>query len=108
MPLEEAVLTFRYGSGALGGDGANYAVRVNGRTVWHAYRPERRTGPDEGLKPEEAEIDLAEYAARTVVLELVTDGHASPILDRAVWHRPRLRRKEGEPGGGPVLPGLEF
>lgn len=105
MPIDKAALTFQYGSEATNGDGANYYVRVNGQTIWQAYREEGqgegKKKPKAKPKPEEAEIDLSAYLLKTIVIELATDGHRSAVQDQAVWHQPKLKAKEK--GGGPDL-----
>jgi len=94
MPMDRSVLTFKYGSGAAGGDGANYYVRVNGKTVWHEYREEEKAKGKAGPKPEEAEINLSAYIMKTIVLEFATDGHLSGVKDQAAWVQPKLKAKE--------------
>ena len=94
MPMDRAVLTFKYGSGADGGDGANYYVRVNGKTIWHQYREEKKVQGKAGLKPDEAEVDLSRYIMKTIVLEFATDGHRSGVQDQAAWIQPKFKAKE--------------
>lgn len=96
---DQLYLQFLYGSMHPFGDGANYAVRVNGRTVWKRYRPEQ--GKPDPKDPSVAtsiplsrgQVNLQPYAGQTVVLELVSDGNLTGVSEKIIWHRPRLSAK---------------
>jgi hypothetical protein len=112
-------LVFRYGTKHAYGDGANYMVRVNGRTCWKRYRPQvsgETTEAGEPLAPKikTGAIDLSDFEGEVVVLELVVDGHGVGTSETIAWHRPTLKSKipgnaeTDDEVGGPVLPGGEL
>jgi len=96
---EQVYLQFGYGSGHPYGDGANYRVRINGKTVWKRHRSESgERDPKQPDKPIPKEIQrgqagLKDYAGKTVVLELVSDGHRTSVSESIRWHNPRLSMK---------------
>jgi hypothetical protein len=93
---DQLFLQFGYGSGHPHGDGANYQVRVNGRTVWKRYRPEQgRPDAAKGNEPapvplQRGQVNLKPWAGQTVVLELVSDGNRTSVSEVIAWHNPRL------------------
>lgn len=97
--IHRSYLVFQYGSGHPYGDGANYFVRVNGRTVWKRYRPEQ--GPRNPQKPGEpvpiplttGAVSLEKYAGQTIVLELAADGNRTGVSESIKWHGVRLESK---------------
>jgi hypothetical protein len=96
LPKEAAWLVFQYGSGHPHGDGSNYAIRVNGKTVWKRYRPESSGFVDEKGEPrpvplKTGAVDLGDYAGQTVVLELVVNGNHSGVSESSRWTRPMLK-----------------
>ncbi|OPZ31754.1 MAG: hypothetical protein BWZ02_00003 [Lentisphaerae bacterium ADurb.BinA184] len=115
---DQIFLQFSYGSQHPYGDGANYSVRVNGRTVWKRYRPEQgKTDPKNPAAPQPLPLDrgqasLREYAGKVVVLELVADGNRSSVSESIHWHSPRLsttpdhtaKTDDAEGGGVPEQP----
>jgi hypothetical protein len=95
LPKEPVALSFRYGGEHAYGDGGNYMVRVNGKTLWKKYRAEVPTDPkdQETHKPIPAtpdRVDLSAYAGQTIVIELAANGHYSGGSNVIAWSDPRL------------------
>jgi hypothetical protein len=97
LPKTPLRCMFTYGAAHGYGDGANYMVRVNGRTLWKKYFNETADDPKDaaahkGRPPIADAVDLSAYAGQTVVLELATNGHYSGGSDIMRWTEPRLDR----------------
>ena len=95
LPKEPLRCAFHYGAEHGYGDGANYMVRINGKTLWKRYFNETADDPKDAQahKPRSAiadTIDLSAYAGQTIVLELATNGHYSAGSDIMRWRTPRL------------------
>ena len=108
LPLERGELLFRYGSEHAYGDGANYMVRVNGRTLWKEYRREvprnpRAAAEHVSIPAEIGLVELEDYWGQTVVLELTVNGHHSAVSDVAGWRDVKLRKPEDEEGEDEAL-----
>jgi hypothetical protein len=95
LPKTPLRCAFTYGASHGYGDGANYMVRVNGRTLWKKYFNETADDPKDaavhkGRPPIADTVDLSAYAGQTIVLELATNGHYSAGSDIMRWAEPRL------------------
>ncbi len=94
---DTAFLVFQYGSQHAFGDGADYRVRVNGREIWHRYRPETKpnlvdkSGQSLPVPLQTGAVSLTRFAGQTVVLELAADGHGTSVSEVVRWHRPHLQ-----------------
>jgi hypothetical protein len=95
LPKTPLRCAFAYGAAHGYGDGANYMVRVNGRTLWKRYFNETADDPKDaavhkGRPPITDAVDLSAFAGQTIVLELATNGHYSAGSDIMRWAEPRL------------------
>jgi hypothetical protein len=95
LPKSPVRCRFTYGAAHGYGDGANYMVRVNGRTSWKKYFNETADDPKDaaahkGRPPIADAVDLSAHAGQTIVLELATNGHYSGGSDIMRWTEPRL------------------
>jgi len=101
LPLERTELTFRYGSEHAYGDGANYMVRINGRTIWKKYRREvprnpRAAAEHISIPAEIGLVELDDHWGQTIVLEFTFNGHFSGVSDVAAWKNIILRKAKEE------------
>jgi len=84
LKLPEGPMRLRTGAGvrALGGQ-VGFRIEVNGRTLWeHA---------SSGGQPwQDADVDLAPWAGKEALVELVTDSLGSGNSDWALWSTPAL------------------
>jgi len=84
LKLPEGPMRLRTGAGvrALGGQ-VGFRIEVNGRTLWeHA---------SSGGQPwQDADVDLATWAGKEALVELVTDSQGSGNSDWALWSTPAL------------------
>ena len=96
IQADQTFLHFAYGSGHPYGDGANYSVRINGKTVWKRYRAEQgKRDPAKGEQPvpvplQAGQVKLKPWAGQIAVLELVADGNKSSVSEAIRWGDPQI------------------
>ena len=89
-------LVFKYGTTHEYGDGANYMVRVNGKTLWKRYRPQISKFTKADSKPQAPPIktgavNLKKFVGQVVILELAVDGNRTSVSETIRWDRPTLK-----------------
>ncbi len=89
LPPLGSYLVFQYGTGVFAMDGADYQVRVNGKPIWKRYRAEISDKTPTAPAPiRYGAVDMSDYAEKTILLELVVDGHYANHNGGAKWGRP--------------------